>query len=433
MDRKIIRVEPKIPQREKALRVAAYCRVSSDKDAMLHSLSAQVSYFSECIQKHSGWIFCGVYYDEAKTGTKDNRPGFLELLEKCKRGEVDMILAKSVSRFSRNALTLLDTVRELKALGVSVQFEEENINTMTEDGEFMLSLIASVAQEESRSASDNQKWRIQKCYERGEDVNTIYLFGYNISKHKFTPNEEEAIIVKEIFYRISKGESYTSIAKDLNRRCVIGKGGGRWTSKAISRLISNERLIGDCLLQKKYVNNHLEKKLCTNHGERTMYYAEETHEGIVSKDLYAEVQEIRAARKEAFCSTTKPQKYPFTGMIQCENCGKNYRRVVWKNKVYWNCPTYINEGKDACPSKKIPQDILEALCAEVLGLDTFDPTIFLSKVKHMTIPHNGCIRFFLKDGTTLDKLWSSKSRSESWTPKMKEDARTKTQKRIKGV
>ena len=432
MDRKVIRVEPKIPQREKALRVAAYCRVSSDKDAMLHSLSAQVSYFSECIQKHNGWIFCGVYYDEAKTGTKDNRQGFMALLEKCKKGEIDMILTKSVSRFSRNALTLLATVRELKALGVSVQFDEENINTLTEDGEFMLSLIASVAQEESRSASDNQKWRIQKCYERGEDVNTNQMFGYDISKHRFIPNEEEANVVNEIFTRIENGESYSSIARDLNRRGIKGKRGGKWAHHKISRLVANERLMGDCLLQKTFISDHLEKRHTVNHGERPMYYAEGTHEGIVPKALYMEVQEIRASRKQLFCSTAKPQQYPFTGIIRCENCGKNYRRVVWKNKVYWNCPTYINEGKDACPSKKIPQDILEAICAEVLDIDSFDSAIFLDRIDYLSIPYNGCIRFFMKGGAAKDMQWSNKPRSESWTPEMKEAARARTQSRNRG-
>ena len=430
MDRKVIKVTPKIPHREKALRVAAYCRVSSDKDAMLHSLSAQVSYFSECIQKHNGWIFCGVYYDEAKTGTKDNRQGFMALLERCKKGEIDMILTKSVSRFSRNALTLLATVRELKALCVSVQFDEENINTLTEDGEFMLSLIASVAQEESRSASDNQKWRIQKCYERGEDVNTVNILGYDASKCHLTPNKEEAVIINEIYTRIANGESYTSIAKSLNRRGIKGKCGGIWTSFKISRIAGNERYIGDCLLQKKYVNNHLEKKLCTNHGERPMYYAENTHEGIVPRELYLEVQSIRSSRKQMFCNTAKPQKYHFTGMIQCENCGKNYRRVVWRGKVYWNCPTYINEGKAACWSKKIPQDILESVSTEVLGLEQFDATALLNSIKRITVPTRGCLRYYFKNGSCIDKYWSNKPRSASWTPEMKDAARAKTKSRI---
>ena len=164
----------------------------------------------------------------------------------------------------------------------------------------------------------------------------------------------------------------------------------------------------------------------------SMYYAEGTHEGIVPKALYMEVQEIRASRKQLFCSTAKPQQYPFTGIIRCENCGKNYRRVVWKNKVYWNCPTYINEGKDACPSKKIPQDILEAICAEVLDIDSFDSAIFLDRIDYLSIPYNGCIRFFMKGGAAKDMQWSNKPRSASWTPEMKDAARAKTQSRIQG-
>ncbi|MBQ8624497.1 MAG: recombinase family protein [Oscillospiraceae bacterium] len=156
----------------------------------------------------------------------------------------------------------------------------------------MLSLIASVAQEESRSASDNQKWRIQKCYERGEDVNTNQMFGYDISKHRFIPNEEEADVVNEIFNRIANGESYSSIARDLNRRGIKGKRGGKWAHHKISRLVANERLIGDCLLQKTFISDHWEKRHTVNHGERPMYYVQGSHEGIVQKELYKDIQAI---------------------------------------------------------------------------------------------------------------------------------------------
>lgn len=148
-------------------RVAAYARVSSGKDAMLHSLSAQVSYYSGLIQKHPGWQYCGVYADEALTGTKDNRENFQRMLDDCHAGKLDLIITKSISRFARNTVTLLETVRELKLLGVNICFEEQNIYTLSVDGELMMTILASYAQEESRSASENQKWRIRANFQHG--------------------------------------------------------------------------------------------------------------------------------------------------------------------------------------------------------------------------------------------------------------------------
>ena len=148
-------------------RVAAYARVSSGKDAMLHSLSAQISYYSDLIQNHSGWQYAGVYADEALTGTKDNRENFQRLLADCRAGNVDMVITKSISRFARNTVTLLETVRELKNMGVDVFFEEQNIHSLSADGELMLTILASYAQEESLSASENQKWRVKRNFENG--------------------------------------------------------------------------------------------------------------------------------------------------------------------------------------------------------------------------------------------------------------------------
>ena len=164
----------------KRLRVCAYARVSSGKDAMLHSLSAQVSYYQKMIASHVDWKFCGIYADEAFTGTKENRAQFQAMLEECRKGNIDLIVTKSISRFARNTITLLQTVREFKALGVDIFFEEQNIHTLSADGELMLTILASYAQEESLSASENAKWRIRKGFEAGELMNFRYLFGYII-------------------------------------------------------------------------------------------------------------------------------------------------------------------------------------------------------------------------------------------------------------
>ena len=218
MQRIIEKVEFKIPVQTRMVRVAAYARVSSGKDAMLHSLSAQISYYSNLIQSHKGWLYCGVYADEAKTGTRDTRDNFQRLIEECRAGNIDLIITKSISRFARNTVTLLETVRELKALGIDVYFEEQNINTMSADGELLMTILASYAQEESRSASENQKWRIRKEYEKGRDVNLRFLFGYNISRGIIEPDPQTAPIVVELFNRYVDGASFSALAKDLNER-----------------------------------------------------------------------------------------------------------------------------------------------------------------------------------------------------------------------
>ena len=214
MERKVKRVHfinPVIPKRK---RVAAYARVSSAKDAMHHSLSAQVSYYSNLIQSRGEWKYAGVYADEAKTGTKDSRENFIQMLADCKNGKVDMIITKSISRFARNTITLLSVVRELKTIGVDVFFEEQNIHTLSADGELMLTILASYAQEESLSASENQKWRVRKNFQEGKPWNGTIL-GYRYSGGKRVIKHDEAETVRKTIRLYLSGWGYEKIAKKL--------------------------------------------------------------------------------------------------------------------------------------------------------------------------------------------------------------------------
>ena len=199
MEKTIRKIESRLPTLPVQQCVAAYARVSSGKDAMLHSLSAQVSYYSNLIQRNPEWRYAGVYVDEALTGTKDNRKGFQRMLADCRAGKIDRIITKSISRFARNTVTLLETVRELKTLGVDVYFEEQNIHSMSGDGELMLSILASFAQEESLSVSENCKWRIRKQFELGEPATWRFMYGYRIRKGVITIHEEEAAVVLWVF------------------------------------------------------------------------------------------------------------------------------------------------------------------------------------------------------------------------------------------
>ena len=228
----------------KLTRVAAYARVSSGKDAMLNSLSAQVSYYSELIQKHSDWKYAGVYADEAVSGTKDNRAGFNGLLADCRAGKIDMVITKSISRFARNTVTLLETVRELKLLGIDVLFERENIYSLSGDGEVMLTILASFAQEESLSVSENCKWRIRDRFKQGEPNNCTIL-GYRLVGGKYYIMPEEAEIVRLAFSDYLSGMGRTAIAQKLNALGYESRLGKSFAESSISVILQNEKYVGN--------------------------------------------------------------------------------------------------------------------------------------------------------------------------------------------
>ena len=423
---KTVRKLPQAPRLEQPKKVAAYARVSTGKDAMLHSLSSQVSYYSKLIQEHEGWLYAGVYSDEALTGTKESRCGFQKLLSDCRAGKVNMIITKSISRFARNTVTLLETVRELKAMEVDVFFEEQNIHTMSTEGELMLTILASYAQEESLSASENQKWRIRKGFENGELLNWRFLFGYRISKDGIEIDEETAPIVREIFARVIAGESFGSISRDLNDRGFTCTLGGKWCAQRIRETVGNEKYTGNALLQKTYRNNHLEKKSCVNTGELPMFYAEGTHPAIIDKDTFDAAQMVLQKMKEAAKDRLRPQKSEFTGKIRCPFCGKNYKRTPSSGTVGWNCSTFLSSGKAVCHGKKIPEATLKAVCAEVLGRGDYSPTAFDALIEHIEVPKDNHLRFIFKDSSVVERTWTDRSRRESWTPEMRQAAAERT-------
>ena len=409
----------------KRLRVAAYARVSSGKDAMLHSLSAQVSYYSTIIQGNSKWQYCGVYADEAITGTKDERENFQRMLADCRAGKLDLILTKSISRFARNTVTLLETVRELKSMGIDVYFEEQNIHSKSADGELMLTLLASFAQAESLSVSENMKWRIRKGFENGELMNFRFMFGYDISKKGIEIDPEEAEIVQDIYARFLDGQSMESIARVLNERGIKGTYGGTWTCERIKCLLTNEKYTGNALLQKSYVNNHLEKKKVTNHGELPQYYAEGTHDAIIDMETFGRAQQRISEIAEKTAGRLPGKPSCFTGKIQCGKCGATFFHASNNGKRVWQCSTFRKKGAAACNAKQIPDVLLEQITAEVLGLDEFDPEAVERRVKLILAQEGNRLEFILENGEVIVHEWQNPSRSKSWTPEMKEAARQK--------
>ena len=396
----------------KKKRVAAYCRVSSGKDAMLHSLSAQVSYYSDYIQKH-GWEYAGVYADEALTGTKDNRENFQRLLTECRKGTVQMVITKSISRFARNTVTLLETVRELKALGVDVYFEEQNIHTMSADGELMLTILASYAQEESLSVSENMKWRIRRNFEEGKPWSGLIL-GYRFQNGQFVVVPEEAEIVKRIFREYLDGLGATAIMKGLNEDGILTRLGKPWRIEGVLKILRNYNYTGNLILQKTYRENHLTKRKMQNNGEKPQYHAVGTHEAIIDLATFEAVQEELARRSEHY-SGKKPSTvtYPFTRLIVCANCGKHYKRKTTATGIVWICSTYNTHGKKACSSKAIPESVLYELTADT-------PIGDLTAIR---AEKDNTLIFCFKNGSQTVKRWQDRSRSESWTEDMKEKAR----------
>ena len=407
------------PQMPKALRVAAYARVSSGKDAMLHSLAAQVDYYSTYIRHHPGWEYVGVYADEAKTGTKDSRENFQRMLADCRAGRIDHIITKSISRFSRNTVTLLETVRELKELGISVYFEEQSIDTATADGELMFSVLASYAQEESLSASENQKWRVKRNFEAGIPWR-FFLLGYRREGDKLVAVPEEAEIVRSIFADYLAGKGVTAITRRLNESGYVTQNGCIFHKSAVERILRNYTYTGNLLLQTKFRENHLTKVTRKNCGELPRYHAADTHEAIISPETFKAVQAEIQRRKEKY-APGKPQKAsPFSGRITCANCGKHYRRKTTATGPVWICSTYNSYGKAHCPSKAIPEEKLMQAAAQVGRM---------GKITAITAHNNNLLEFTLADGTRTVQRWQDRSRAESWTPEMRIAAGEKTRER----
>ena len=266
-----------------------------------------------------------MYADEAYTGTKGDRPRFRQMLSDCRAGKIDLILTKSISRFARNTVTMLETVRELKALGIDVYFEEQNIHSMSGDGELMLTILASFAQEESKSVSDNCKWRIRKDFSEGKPMNLMLLYGYRSVDGQIVIDEDEAAVVRDVFRAYLDGAGSSRIAARLRETNTPRRLGGTWTGNHVVEMLTNEKYTGDALLQKTFVEDHLTKKQRRNTGQLDQYYAENTHSAIIDRETFERAQAILAQRREMI-NIRKPTtvRYPLTGKVVCGNCGAHY-------------------------------------------------------------------------------------------------------------
>lgn len=398
--RKIIKLERReasLPVRKK---VAAYARVSKDTERLMHSVSEQISYYSTLIQKNPEWDYAGVYADCGITGTlTDSRPEFKRMVSDCENGKINIILTKSISRFARNTVDLLDTVRHLKSIGVEVRFEKERISSFSEDGELMLSLLASFAQEESTSISENCKWGIRKRFQSGEiGAANKHILGYRYDdqQKKYIIIPEEAVIVRRMFFLYLEGKSLRAICDDLNGAGYRTINGCFFQETSLALLIKNEIYAGDLRRQKSYMSDPIRKTKVKNRGELPQYYMADCHEAIIDRETYEKVK-AEIDRRTSLLNPT----YCFTGKIRCGICGAQYTRKKGKVKgkiyVHWICRSKKEAGR-TCSSANFSEEELKNICADVLETDSFDEDIFESRVKDITVLENGDMEFHLTGG-----------------------------------
>ena len=354
-------------QAAKCLRVAAYCRVSTDDEEQKTSYEAQIGYYTEKINQNPEWQMAGIFADEGISGTQaQKRPEFLKMIRLCRQRKIDIILTKSLSRFARNTVDSLGYIRELRALGIAVISEKENINTLTAESEMLITIMSCFAQAESESISKNVSWGVRQSFKNGNvPMQYARLLGYrkgHDGNAEIIP--EEAEVVKEIYRCYLDGMSMNLIADRLNEKGLTTKGGSSPYRKMVAqRILTNEKYTGDALLQKTYVTDCITKKMRKNNGELPMYLVKNHHEPIISRSDFNRVQEEmarRSAKRAIADKLTKTgqgkysAKYALTELLICGECGEHYRRVTWTAKgfkeIKWRCVSRIQYGKKKCHS-----------------------------------------------------------------------------------
>ena len=361
------------------LRVAAYCRVSTDDEDQIKSYNSMVRYYTDLIKSNKQWVFAGVFADKAITGTKtDKREEFQLLIQECLSGNIDLVIAKSIPRFARNTLDTLKYVRMLRERNIAVYFEVEKINTL-KDGEFLLTILSSVAQQEVENTSAYVKKGLKMKMKRGELVGFQGCLGYDydVVTKSLSINEEGAETVRYIFDRYVAGAGSTMIARELNEQGIPTIKGNPWTSSSVMGIINNEKYKGDILLGKTFTVDPISKRRLENLGEEDRFYIKNHHEPIVSRKVFDKAQELRISRnvKRAKTSTESNRvrirrQYAFSCMLQCYFCGSNLSKRTWHSsskysKVIWQCVKSAKKGKRFCPeSKAIPEAVIEKAFVE---------------------------------------------------------------------
>ena len=351
---------------KRQLRVAAYCRVSTDDEEQLTSYEAQKNYYTDKIMTNKEWTMAGIFADEGITGTSARkRPEFLRMIRQCKQGKIDIVLTKSISRFARNTVDCLNYVRALKELGIAVIFEKENMNTLEIDSEILITMLGAFAQSESESISANVRWGIRQAMKEGKaTIQYKYLYGYrkgDDGKPEIIPNQAE--VVRKIYDLFLSGTPVRGIQEYLNANSVPNiNGEPKWARSAIDSILTNEKYCGDVLLQKTYIDDCINKKVKKNTGQLPMYLVQNHHEGIISRETFDAAQ-AELSRRNAGRSPSKKNaptgrsryssKYALSDRLYCGECGTRYQRCTWRNRdgskrIVWRCVSRVDYGNKYC-------------------------------------------------------------------------------------
>lgn len=367
----------------KVLRVAAYCRVSTGSDAQLESLEAQKNHYESYISNREDWTLAGLYFDKGITGTKkEKRPELLRMIADCKAGKIDFVITKSISRFARNTTDCLELTRKLLELGIPIYFEKENLNTGAMESELFLSILSSMAEGESSSISENNKWSIQKRFKNGTFKISYPPYGYDWNGEQMVVNLEQAKIVKWIFSQILSGKGMLSVANELNEKGVPTKKGGRWTPTTVRGMISNEKYTGDVIFQKTYTDSQFNRHI--NCGQKDQYAMTDHHKAIISREVFEAANalvEQRGKEKGIIKGSEKyKSRYCFSGKIICGKCGDTFKRRIHTCNNYkytaWCCNTHL-EDKNRCSMKFIRDDELKSAFVTMINKLIFGRRLIL--------------------------------------------------------
>jgi len=345
-------------------KVAAYARVSTDYEDQINSYKVQCEEYDNIITSNPNYVFAGIFADQGLSGTQaKKRPEFMRMIESARAGEIDLILTKSISRFGRNTVDVITYMRELREIGVEIFFEKENISSLDPKIDFMLTILSSIAQEESRSISTNVKWSYEKKFKKGI-VDARRIYGYDVVDSKYQIIPEEADVVRKMFELVLRGHKVNDIAKNLNASGIKSLTNKDWTYGAIKHILSNERYIGDALLRKTVTIDYLTKKVVKNDNVADKYYVSNNHEAIITKDDFEAVQLLLKDKSRSLRNTSKITKYPLSGIIYCPKCGRTLKRQQVNRgvnmRVVFNCNHYYG-NEQLCSSTTPNYDlVLEA-------------------------------------------------------------------------
>ena len=357
---RVITIPAASQENTRKLRVAAYARVSSNSEDQKHSFAAQNAYYSKLITDNPDWELTDIYADQGITGTSiDKRDDFLRMMEDCRKGRIDRILVKSSSRFARNAKESLEAVRELAALGVSVYFEEQNIDTAQVSGEVLIAMFAALAQRESEAISERVRWSYKVRMSKGRFSTCKAPYGYRLVKDHLEIQEDEVSIIRYIFDRYLAGVSMENIAKEITAMgCPTRDDTPYWQLTSIQYILQNEKYVGDSLSQKKYTTRSFPRQQKINHGEQKQYLAVDSHPAIISRENFQKAQEL-LARRSAVIHPRPDIPHTFARKVMCGHCGSLCRRKNCGGSVKWACRKH-DKSTTACPNTPVPEEQLKS-------------------------------------------------------------------------